>query len=303
MGYHRVKDYMAAPKESGYRGIHVMCRNDADFYGYKNLDVEVQVRTLKQHGWATAVEIYDLITGASLKSGGGTQEQKRFFQLASELMNDDSANTATAIAELKALDDKLGVLSTLREATDSMYFVHDGDIEISRSDSCLVAVDLGVQQISIEIFSSDNESEAADRYTELESTEEEGNTEEEENPEEEGDTEEEVERLWSKIWKLRIFPDGEHHTGASLGDVEGEVLVVSQFTLYADCRKGNRPSFTGAGEPGESQRLYELFVERARRDCGHVATGEFGADMQVSLVNDGPFTICLDTDDLKRPRR
>jgi len=174
MGYHRVKDYMAAPKESGYRGIHVMCRNDADFYGYKNLDVEVQVRTLKQHGWATAVEIYDLITGASLKSGGGTQEQKRFFQLASELMNDDSANTATAIAELKALDDKLGVLSTLREATDSMYFVHDGDIEISRSDSCLVAVDLGVQQISIEIFSSDNESEAADRYTELESTEEEG---------------------------------------------------------------------------------------------------------------------------------
>ena len=119
----------------------------------------------------------------------------------------------------------------------------------------------------------------------------------------EGDTEEELERLWSKIWKLRIFPDGEHHTGASLGDVEGEVLVVSQFTLYADCRKGNRPSFTGAGEPGESQRLYELFVERARRDCGHVATGEFGADMQVSLVNDGPFTICLDTDDLKRPRR
>ena len=119
----------------------------------------------------------------------------------------------------------------------------------------------------------------------------------------EGDTDEEVERLWSKIWKLRIFPDGEHHTGASLDDVEGEVLVVSQFTLYADCRKGNRPSFANAGEPGESQRLYELFVERARRDCPRVATGEFGADMQVSLVNDGPFTILLDTEDFKRPRR
>ena len=119
----------------------------------------------------------------------------------------------------------------------------------------------------------------------------------------EGDTEAEVEQLWSKIFKLRIFPDGEHHTGASLADVSGEVLVVSQFTLYADCRKGNRPSFSGAGDPAESERLYEAFVERARRDVAHVACGEFGADMQVALVNDGPFTICLDTDDLKRPRK
>ena len=119
----------------------------------------------------------------------------------------------------------------------------------------------------------------------------------------EGDTEAEVERLWNKILKMRIFPDGEHHTGAALGDVQGEVLVVSQFTLYADCRKGNRPSFTTAGAPDESKRLYELFVERAREDVTHVACGEFGADMQVSLVNDGPFTICLDTDELARPRR
>lgn len=119
----------------------------------------------------------------------------------------------------------------------------------------------------------------------------------------EGDTEAEVEQLWSKIFKLRIFPDGEHHTGAALADVGGGVLVVSQFTLYADCRKGNRPSFSGAGDPAESERLYELFVERARRDVEHVACGEFGADMQVSLVNDGPFTVILDTDDLKRPRR
>ena len=116
------------------------------------------------------------------------------------------------------------------------------------------------------------------------------------------DADAEVEQLWSKIFKMRIFPDGEHHTGASLADVDGSVLVVSQFTLYADCRKGNRPSFGKAGEPGESKRLYELFVERARQDASHVACGEFGADMQVSLVNDGPFTICLDTDDLKRPR-
>ena len=117
-----------------------------------------------------------------------------------------------------------------------------------------------------------------------------------------GDTEAEVERLWNKTCKLRIFPDGEHHTGASLADIGGQVLVVSQFTLYADCRKGNRPSFGLAGEPEESERLYQAFVERARADLPNVQTGEFGADMQVSLVNDGPFTICLDTDDLARPR-
>ena len=117
------------------------------------------------------------------------------------------------------------------------------------------------------------------------------------------DTETEVEKLWGKIFKMRIFPDGQHHTGAALADVNGEVLVVSQFTLYADCRKGNRPSFAAAGAPEESRRLYELFVQRAQRDVAHAACGEFGADMQVSLVNDGPFTICLDTDDLKRPRK
>ena len=114
------------------------------------------------------------------------------------------------------------------------------------------------------------------------------------------DGEAEIERLWDKVYKLRIFPDGEKHTGASLADVQGEILVISQFTLYADCRKGNRPSFTRAGAPDESKRLYELFVERARQDIAHVACGEFGADMQVQLVNDGPFTIWLDTDDLSK---
>ena len=108
------------------------------------------------------------------------------------------------------------------------------------------------------------------------------------------DTQDDVERLWSKIFKLRIFPDGDKPTGSSLADVGGEVLIISQFTLYADCRKGNRPSFTAAGDPLESRRLYELFIARAKQDVGHVACGEFGADMQVSLVNDGPFTIMLE---------
>ena len=107
-----------------------------------------------------------------------------------------------------------------------------------------------------------------------------------------------LERLWSKIYKMRIFSDEEGKTNLSLADVNGEVLVVSQFTLYANCRKGNRPSFTQAGAPDEANRLYEEFVARARQDVPRVETGRFGADMQVSLVNDGPFTIVLDTADL-----
>ena len=112
------------------------------------------------------------------------------------------------------------------------------------------------------------------------------------------DGEQHIEKLWSKISKLRIFPDGEHATGAALSDVGGNVMVVSQFTLYANCRKGNRPSFSDAGTPDVSERLYEAFLARAKQDFPELVHGEFGADMQIELVNDGPFTICLDTDDL-----
>ncbi len=114
------------------------------------------------------------------------------------------------------------------------------------------------------------------------------------------DSETEIERLWSKIFKLRIFGDETGKTNLSLADINGDVLIVSQFTLFANCRRGNRPSFTDAGAPDEAQRLYELFVKRARQDVATVATGEFGAGMQVSLVNDGPFTIVLDTDNWTR---
>ena len=112
------------------------------------------------------------------------------------------------------------------------------------------------------------------------------------------DSEEQAERLWSKIARLRIFEDAEGKTNLSLADVGGEVLVVSQFTLFANCRRGNRPSFTEAGAPDEANRLYEWFVERARRDVPRVETGRFGAYMDVSLTNDGPFTLWLDTDAL-----
>lgn len=112
------------------------------------------------------------------------------------------------------------------------------------------------------------------------------------------DGNEQAEKLWSKISKLRIFEDENGKTNVSLADVQGNVMVVSQFTLYANCKRGNRPSFTEAGAPDEANRLYEYFAELARRDIEHVATGSFGAMMQVELVNDGPFTIWLDTDTL-----
>ena len=113
-----------------------------------------------------------------------------------------------------------------------------------------------------------------------------------------GDTEAEAERLWRKIAKLRVFEDAQGKTNLSLADVGGEVLVVSQFTLYADCRHGNRPSFTAAGAPAIAEELYGYFCSLVERDLGTVATGMFGADMKVSLVNDGPFTVWLDTDEL-----
>lgn len=111
-----------------------------------------------------------------------------------------------------------------------------------------------------------------------------------------GDTEETADRYIDKILKLRIFEDDHGKTNLSLNDVEGEVLVISQFTLYADCRKGNRPSFTKAGSPQLGKELYEYVVFGFQNRLGKAACGSFGADMKVELINDGPFTICLDSD-------
>lgn len=109
-----------------------------------------------------------------------------------------------------------------------------------------------------------------------------------------------AEKLWNKILGLRIFEDEAGKTNLSLADVGGEALVVSQFTLYANCRRGRRPSFTDAAAPAQANALYERFCELAEADLGaeHVGRGVFGAMMEVSLVNDGPFTIWLDTNEL-----
>lgn len=105
-----------------------------------------------------------------------------------------------------------------------------------------------------------------------------------------------ADRYIDKLLKLRIFADDSGKTNLSLKDVKGEVLLVSQFTLYADCRKGNRPDFINAGSARKAEDLYEYFLEQIKDKLGRVESGEFGADMKVSLINDGPFTIILDED-------
>ncbi len=112
------------------------------------------------------------------------------------------------------------------------------------------------------------------------------------------DTEETADKMADKICKLRIFEDENGKTNRSLADVKGELLVISQFTLYADCKKGNRPSFIKAGAPDEANRLYERFMERCRSHVETVEKGRFGADMKVELLNDGPFTLMLDSGEL-----
>ena len=112
------------------------------------------------------------------------------------------------------------------------------------------------------------------------------------------DTEAVADKMVKKMIGLRIFEDENGKTNLSLADVGGSLLLVSQFTLYANCRKGNRPSFIEAGSPDRAEALYEYIIAECRKSVPDVQTGRFGAEMKVSLVNDGPFTILLDSETL-----
>ena len=114
----------------------------------------------------------------------------------------------------------------------------------------------------------------------------------------ETDTADMLPKFVDKIVKLRIFADENGKTNLSITDVGGELLIVSQFTLYADCRKGNRPSFTDAGNPQLANELYEYIIDSVKAKGFHTEHGSFGADMKVSLLNDGPFTIMLDSNEI-----
>ena len=113
------------------------------------------------------------------------------------------------------------------------------------------------------------------------------------------DTEQIADKMIKKLLGMRIFSDENGKTNLSLQDVAGELLLISQFTLYADCRKGNRPSFVHAGDPELANRLYEYVIAKCRQQIPNVQTGVFGADMKITLTNDGPFTIVLDSEELK----
>ena len=112
------------------------------------------------------------------------------------------------------------------------------------------------------------------------------------------DTKEIADKMIKKLIGMRIFDDENGKTNLALADVDGELLLVSQFTLYANCKKGNRPSFINSGAPDMANEMYEYIIEKCREMVKVVETGEFGADMKVKLENDGPFTIVLDSEQL-----
>ena len=107
-----------------------------------------------------------------------------------------------------------------------------------------------------------------------------------------------ADRMIKKMLGLRVFEDENHKTNLSLSDVNGSLLLVSQFTLYANCKKGNRPSFVRAGKPEMASRMYDYIVARCKEQIPDTGCGIFGADMKISLLNDGPFTIVLDSEKL-----
>ena len=115
---------------------------------------------------------------------------------------------------------------------------------------------------------------------------------------EDADTMEDINWLAGKIINMRIFDDENGKTNLSIADVGGEFLIISQFTLYADCRRGNRPSFTDAGSPDMANKLYEYVIEKVSALGFKTEHGSFGADMKVSLLNDGPFTVILDSKEI-----
>lgn len=167
-------DHMSMPDKTGYRSMHVVYRLDAPSSGYRDLKVEIQLRSRLQHAWATAVEAHDIISGTSLKFGMGSLEELEYFRLVSDLMHHDFSDEDSCKRRLSELEGSLHILDRFKMAMNSMYIVDEEPPLLSRSDSCLITVIPEVQEISLEVFPSNREDEATRRYTELESGPEEG---------------------------------------------------------------------------------------------------------------------------------
>lgn len=163
-------DYIQHPKDSGYRGFHVVYRLGAPTYGYDKLNVEIQIRSRRQHAWATAVEAYDIARNTGIKFGLGTDEQNEYFSLASKLMTmvRETKEKEAVRKRLRSLDEKLDIFDLLHEAASSMFVIDNGITSVDKSDSCLITVQPEMQEIHLEVFPPEREIEAVHRYTELE---------------------------------------------------------------------------------------------------------------------------------------
>ena len=163
-----IHDYIEQPKENGYRGIHLSYKHDSKKYGLSNLQTEVQVRSRRQHLWATAVELFDTVTDIGLKRGRAAPEYVRYFKLASELMADSRVNVEGLREELRSLDDKLRVYDTLNATAGSMYAIDDEAENVCRDNLCVISANFALQTITLDAYDGNRADEAVRRYAELE---------------------------------------------------------------------------------------------------------------------------------------
>lgn len=163
-----INDYIKHPKDNGYRGIHLSYRRDLDRYGLKNMLTEIQVRSQKQHLWATSVELFDTVSGIGLKRGRASSDYVRYFRVVSDLMGEPLDDSKALREELKALEDRLHVLERLRATAGSMYAMDDGATGICRDNLCVILADFAFQTIELEVYDSDHADAAVRRYAQLE---------------------------------------------------------------------------------------------------------------------------------------
>jgi len=287
-----VKDYIKYPKSNGYKSYHMVVTIPVYLTdGKMDTKVEIQIRTIAMDFWASLEhKIAYKFEGnppdyleTELKACADMVDMldAKMFSLNQAIM--EIGRTRREEAEKKLEEERLQE-EARQQAQRAREIVEGQKAGQGKRRKGMKAVLQRVTEASVRVDGEVIGSIGKGFFILLGVSDE--------------DDEAVADKMADKICKLRIFEDENGKTNLSLKDVGGEVLVVSQFTLYADCRKGNRPSFIGAGAPAEADRLYEYFMDRCRTHVDRVEHGRFGADMKVSLVNDGPFTLMLDSREL-----